>query len=109
MSRIINNVLITKLALAPVILIIYRIRLCLTIETLTTKLILKVIKFMVFILSIVYLSLFLFPTTVLYIITSEAEHLSFINNIQGPASRPLATLLGFTTTIVLCVFIIFIT
>ena len=108
MSRIINNILIINLALALVILIIYRIRLYLTLKTLTTMLILKLIKGTVFILSVIYFSLFLFLATVLYIITSKAEHLSFINNIDGLAYYYLTTLLGSIIAIVLCAFIIFI-
>jgi hypothetical protein len=98
-SGIINNVLIFELALAPVILIICGIGLCLTS---------KLIKGTVFVLSVVYLSLFLFPATVLYFVTSKAEHLSFINNVDGPACRSLATLLGSAAAMVLCAFFMFI-
>jgi hypothetical protein len=108
MSRIINNILTIKLALVLVILIIYGIGFCLTLRTLTAILILKLIKIIVFVLSIIYFSLFLFPIAVLYIITLEAKYLSFIKNIKGSACRILATLLSSTTAIVLCVFIMLI-
>jgi hypothetical protein len=100
--------LVAELALAPVTLIICGIGLCLTLETLAAKLISKVIKGTVFVLSVVYLSLFLFPATVLFFVTSKAEHLSFINNVDGPACRPLATLLGSAAAMVLCAFIMLI-
>jgi hypothetical protein len=107
-SGTINYVLIFELALAPVILILCGIGLCLTLETLAAKLISKLIKGTVFFLSVVYLSLFIFAATIIYFITSMAEHLSFINHVDGPACRPLATLLGSAAAMVLCAFIMFI-
>ena len=103
-SGIINNVLIIELALAPAILIIYGIGFCLTLRTLTAILISKLIKIIVFVLSIVYFSLFLFPIVVLYIITLETKHLSFVKNIEGLACRILATLLSSAAAMVLCAF-----
>jgi hypothetical protein len=98
-SGIINKVLIFELALGPVILILCGIGFCL---------ISKLIKGTVFVLSVVYLSLFLFAATFLYSFISQAKHLSFISNVDGPACRPLATLLGSAAAMVLCAFIMFI-
>ena len=101
--------MIIELALAPVILIICGMGFCLTtLRTLTAILILRLIKIAVFVLSVVYFSLFLFPATFLFVVTSRAEHLSFVRAIEGTAYHTLATLLGSAAAMVLCAFLMFI-